>query len=767
VKLRTLSCRGSIPMAVMLWLLVWAGPASADQWRTLTDQRDVRDIIYSEGGLWCATSGGLTGFDIEPKRFESFTNIDGLRGIGLARLAAESAGGLWLMFDNRYLQRFQPGTGVTHSVDALHNDDKLLRLNNIAIGRRGVYVAYNIGIAWICRTDYDIWVWQDRYVHLGDFPLEEEVVAVAVEGDYLWAGTAVGIARGDLNSLAPLTWENFTTTDGLAGNGVRDIAVSEDGVFAATDGGISLWDGSGWSTVSNRRDITRLVAGGGTVLAVAGDGVYSWDCAAWPRLGTARNRITSVTADGQGRVWAGMLRDGLSAGGIALASDTGWVEYLPQGPATNLVMDMNFTREGDLLMVGGRGGGECGLSRWNGSHWQIWTAPAQSGRFYGCQSRSVSPDLDGGVWVGTFGGGIARFNPDGTVDFYDYSEETGSRLIGYEGHLNSVLASGLTTDAAGNVWVVNRSAADGNILICIPRDFIQGPRPDREWYYFHHSRINEFNYKLFEHVVVDSRGRKWLATTDPTPSPGQGVYAFDENGTLDDSDDDRSWGPIAGMGSPQVLSLVWDPAGYIWAGSIDGVYYLNADVSDPESERFTPVYDLRDEPVNAIAIDPAGNKWFGTNHGVEIRSPLLFQYEVIRRITTEPPDMLPNQVVRSISIDPRTGWAYIGTDEGTAALLTPYRDYGPVIEEVTVEPNPFNPNDGRMIFTGSSLANDASARIYTPDGRLVRRLSHDEAAIGWNGLDDHSRRVADGIYLILTNSSDCRAGQGKVAVIWE
>jgi len=198
---------------------------------------------------------------------------------------------------------------------------------------------------------------------------------------------------------------------------------------------------------------------------------------------------------------------------------------------------------------------------------------------------------------------------------------------------------------------------------------------------------------------------------------------------------------------------------------IDGAYYIFTDVPNLEGQGFTQFYYARDEPINAITVDPAHNKWLGTNHGIMIVAPDLFT--VTERITADLPYFLPDSVITTIAVDPRDGWAYIGTNNGSVSMRTPYRDFGETIESVTIEPNPFNPNLGRMYFTGSSLANGASARIYTPDGRLVRKLSHLEAGHGWDGRDKNGRKVASGIYLILTYNGQSQAGQGKVAVIWK
>jgi hypothetical protein len=326
-----------------------------------------------------------------------------------------------------------------------------------------------------------------------------------------------------------------------------------------------------------------------------------------------------------------------------------------------------------------------------------------------------------------------------------------------------VVGTMVISDRTGNIWITNREAVDGRVLVCVPEDYIRDPSPDKEWVYFHRNNFGAFSE--FDLLAVDDLNRIWIASTgtDQAMVGEQGVYCLDTRGTLTDSTDDRVWGPIPGLPVQEVLSLKWDPAGYIWVGSPRGAYYVSATADNLSGVSLTPVYAMRDIAVRAIDVDPAGNKWFGSDFGVSILSSDM--YTVTRRITTDPPDRLPSTTVQFVSVDPYSGLAYIGTHDGTAILPTPYRDYGTQIKNLSFEPNPFNPSRGRLIFTGNSLAGGANAHIYTPDGRLVRSLSHDEAALGWDGRDNQGREVADGVYLIVTSNGSGDAAQGKVAVL--
>ena len=63
-----------------------------------------------------------------------------------------------------------------------------------------------------------------------------------------------------------------------------------------------------------------------------------------------------------------------------------------------------------------------------------------------------------------------------------------------------------------------------------------------------------------------------------------------------------------------------------------------------------------------------------------------------------------------------------------------------------------NPSRGEVqLRYRASGAGDGSIVIYSPDGRLVRRLAdglRGEGTVTWNGRSDGARRVAPGVYFV-------------------
>jgi len=498
-----------------------------------------------------------------------------------------------------------------------------------------------------------------------------------------------------------------------------------------------------------------------TLCAVNSDGIGWFAGREWKRFGGRLLGTTDAEWDETGAIWASLARDWRAPGGVTKLRDTTWVSSIPQGPITNVVKAVAFGSDKSVWFAGGANGGEYGVGRLSGNDWRRWCWPFNTGTAFNTQAHSIAFDLDGGVWFGTFGGGVGRITADSAYT-YNSTASTGQRLRAYSA-AGEVLTPTVEADHAGNVWITNRGADNGMVLACAPRSFIQNGDPSAEWAYFHQVNFGQFDH--YDILTIDDRDRIWIASSanDQTLPGDQGVYVLDARGTLSDSTDDRIWGPIPGLPAREVLSIKYDPAGYVWVGSIRGAYWASATANDLTGVSFSSVYYMRDIPVRCIDIDPEGNKWFGSDFGISILAPDNFT--VTRRITADPPDRLPATSIQSLAVDPNSGLAYIGTRYGTATLKTPFRDYGQEIAELTFEPNPFNPARGKLVFTGNSLGGGGEVRIFTPDGRLVKTFSHDAAALGWDGRDDAGRDVAEGIYLIVAYNGGGDAATGKVAVL--
>lgn len=161
------------------------------------------------------------------------------------------------------------------------------------------------------------------------------VTALAATPDgTLWIGTG----DAGVYLLDPLTGKGkgYRASDGLASDRVISIALFDGKVYAGTSGGLSVFDGSAWTTISGAEGVTfRNVR-----LAVSPDGKELWACSVYLNGGTVRFDGKAWTfVGGEGR---GLFNDiqgfAFLSGDVLLASGSG-VPYLYRGGAISALRD--------------------------------------------------------------------------------------------------------------------------------------------------------------------------------------------------------------------------------------------------------------------------------------------------------------------------------------------------------------------------------------------------------------------------------------------
>lgn len=266
------------------------------------------------------------------------------------------------------------------------------------------------------------------------------------------------------------------------------------------------------------------------------------------------------------------------------------------------------------------------------------------------------------------------------------------------------------------------------------------------------------NGKLY--IPISRKPLFAIVNLNDTPSNlnDDNIYLIDENNGL--------------VGNSISASL--DKDGQLWIGSTLGLRVTNSISS------YTNLQDIKTQPIiieekglgeelfrNAtilhIETDDANNKWVSVeNGGVFYLSPN--GQRTIYHFTKEN-SPLPNNSVRDIKIDKRTGKVYFATLEGIVTFQSDVKDTNSNFGEVLVYPNPviYAQHKGNVRIKG--LAEKTFIRITDSAGNLVHQA---EARGGWYDWDltHKGKRVASGIYFVLmTNADGTDTATAKIAVI--
>lgn len=285
-------------------------------------------------------------------------------------------------------------------------------------------------------------------------------------------------------------------------------------------------------------------------------------------------------------------------------SETG----LPQNTVDAIVQ----TRDGYLWM-----GTEEGLVRFDGVRFVVsdrQTAPALRSSFV----SSLFEGPDGTLWIGTYGGGLARLR-NGRIEAF-HPEMLGSeRMREMHADSNGVLFA---------------ATAGGGLLR------IEGEKVSR------FTTRNGLSSDRIWALEDDGAGGMWVATH------GGGVVRWR------DSRVQEHISTREGLPSDLARTLMRDPDGTLWIGTDGGGL---AAWRDGSIVRVITTRDgLPSDHVRSLQRDRDGSLWIGTDGG-------LARWRGVRADSLGVAEGLPNPIIRSLAED-REGSLWVGTTGGVVRL---------------------------------------------------------------------------------------------------
>ena len=331
-----------------------------------------------------------------------------------------------------------------------------------------------------------------------------------------------------------------------------------------------------------------------------------------------------------------------------------------------------------------------------------------------------------------------------------------------------VLIHGIKYDSAGNLWVLNSQTKDVNLLKL---------NKDGSWEDHSNNALvddNQTGLSGMKSMFFDSRGLLWFVNSswfyaavmcyDPASDVIIKYTNFvNQDGTRYDI--------------KYVNSICEDHDGNIWVGTSSGVFYIDKSEVGQESVTFNQVkvprndgsnyvdYLLNNVYINHIAIDGGNRKWFSTTgSGVFLIS--ADNMTQIHNFKEENSKLLSNTIY-SAAIDPKNGWIHFLTDKGLCSYLSDASEPAEEMKKdnVYAYPNPVTP-DYTGLITVVGLSYDADVKITSSNGALIAEGRSNGGSFTWDGKDRNGDRVASGIYMVITATSDGKKGKVcKIAVI--
>lgn len=344
-------------------------------------------------------------------------------------------------------------------------------------------------------------------------------------------------------------------------------------------------------------------------------------------------------------------------------------------------------------------------------------------------------------------GGMFEIESDGTATRYNKNNST---LQDRSNNPGFYVLTDAFVDDEQTLWVAN--AFCGEPLVA----------KDKNGNWYSYSLGSAGTNSLVTDLYIDYNGVKWVSILN------SGVVIFDDNGTLDDTSDDRvkllNSGQVSGnLPNNIVTDVIMDLDNEIWIGTTEGfaVFYSPEQLFDDNNGDYVAQRVLIDGGENteavlgkayitSIDVDGANRKWIGTK-GAGVFCLSADGREEVYHFTVENSPLFSNNV-EELSINHETGEVFISTDFGMLSFRSDATYGDDEFSAVKVFPNPVTPEyTGPITIQGLGFNSDV--KITDIAGNLVFKGPSNGGTFVWDGLNLEGERVKTGVYLVIAGQT--------------
>lgn len=740
-------------------------------------------VVKANNIVYFLSDGGIFYYNQEDNSLEQLNKIDGLSGSDFKGIEySPETQTLIVYYTNSMIDivRFDNGIQVSPILDIYQKNisgDK--QINNVTCYQDLCYLACGFGIVVLDMVKMEI---KDSFI-IGDNGKNQVVYDVALDNEFIYAGTDEGIKYASLNApnLLDYSYWNYVDNPTVGNADYQMIQYGAGRIWAVHQS--EVWHGEKlisrhaetvWYNEFNELKEFFSMNILGDQLIFTGENsamekvICLYDKSAG-LIGTIKDypfkiknldiSPKSAIIDEEGVIW---IADE-NYGAIQYKNET-FTQMTPEGPLDNGAFDMSYSDHKLWMCTGGRASGWSNL--YNPAIFQSYTPDENNWetfyKFNHDELNEISdiiqvlptPGFPNHIYVASWGNGVLEYKDGELIGVYN-DTSPGSPLENVSGTAAGkyVRIGGMDFDKEGNLWISNSE---------VEHKLHMKKAIGNEWKSFTFDELPE-NENIGK-VIATSNNQLWVIVPR---GKGNGLYVMSSDGSQHKSLNVTSYFTngtdelFATMND--VYDIAEDKDGRIWVATSEGVTVYN----DPENV-FTedPFYAsqpglnendgiyhplLRTEIVTAIAVDGANQKWFGTkSSGVYLIS--AEGTEEREHYTTQNSKLISNGIL-SLAYNGDDGELYIGTDLGMVSIQTGSKNAKDHFDNVYAYPNPVKETYSGDIFI-SGMMEDTNVKITTISGRLVYETTSLGGQAVWDGKDLAGNRVHTGIYLVFCASSD-------------
>lgn len=724
---------------------------NSESWRIFSSMKNINDVAVSESGFWAVTDGGPFKYTLQPEEYTVLSKADGLNSQLLTSVAIDNAGDAWFGSQEGYIIIYNnTNKTVKNILDIFKTDKSRKQINSIYIKGDTAFVATDFGLSLLNTNNYSFY---DSFLKFGEFNSETKIMnALKTNRIFVCTEDGVAVQKAGVQNISPESWESYRLNSAIQASSVAKIIDYKGQILIATNNGIFSFTNNSWQPFLMQGSIVNDITANGDKLYITTNNSvieYSQNQTAVIFENSSLTLKKTITLNN--KIYSA------SNSGIIAISSTGYSVIKPAGPENNFFVNMSVDQQSRLWIATGKDVFGIGFMEYDGDEkWQLYNKenyPQLPSNFY----YNVFAGNDNTVYLSNWGSGVTLFK-DGGITVYNNSNSPLSG-IPVAGAPDFVATSGVKTDSKGNMWTTT--------FISIARKHLSVLTKDNKWYtYSITSPVTLTDRDAVDILTIDTRDTKWFAVTDGRI----GLYYYNENSTFENTSDDKQGYLTTSDGLPSsvISSLAVDLRGQLWIGTNQGLAVINnTTLTGSTSPRVSSnvATSLRGQIINCIAVDPLDQKWVGTNQGLFVLSADGVALKNHYNSNNSP---LPNNVIKSLAIDGKTGKVYIGTDFGLAALQTSSIEPKESFEEVFVYPNPYVIGGNSNInLTIEGLIRNSNLKIFDITGKLIKDFISPGGMVAfWDGRDLDGRLVPSGVYVIVAYDSEANSvATAKVAVI--
>jgi len=756
------------------FLLFWIALSTEAQvamgkWRTHFAYNNVTQITQSANKIYAISEGALFSVDKSDGTMEFYSKLNGLNSSNISNIEYDSADqSLLIIYSNGNID-IMSAKGISNIPDFYNKQISTSKnINHIQFYQSKAYLSCDFGIIVLDMRKKEV---ADTY-YIGPNASEVKVLNTTINNGNIYAITSSTVFQASISNPSLVNYASWTSLTNLPGSGEFQKLMAFTGQLILLRGGKLFKQNidNSWTPLLSTVNISGINVS--TSLNVFdGNSAYLIDNSFNVKTVSDIGMITDAEYDSTNSIyWFAASTSGIIAY-KQNGNETPTVNYYkPGGPALNSPWRMKFSGQKLFVVPGGRMAEFYNtpgfIMMYEKNTWNnISRNSIEAKTGITCTDLvdvAIDPTDNKHFFAASYSSGLYEFRDTVMVKYYNFTNSTIENLYG---SYQYQMLDGTTYDKNGNLWFLNSYAGKSIKVLLNDGTFSQ-----LEFASFK-------NKPTIQDILISNQNpnQKWVTSI----RAGQGIFVFDDNGTIKDQTDDRSvfintftisninnngQTTLTSYAPNSVSTIAQDKNGVIWVGTdmgpflfnnLESVYkpnYLCSRVKIPRNDSTTEAdYLLVNENIQAIAIDGANRKWIGTkSSGVYLMSENGQQ--TIHQFTSSNSPLLSNNVL-SIAINPETGEVFFGTDKGIVSYQSDAKEAGTSFSNVYAYPNPVRQGyTGVITITG--LVEKTQVKITDINGNLIcETVSNGSLAI-WDGKDVHGRKVSTGIYLAICANSD-------------